>query len=62
MSCKEHDKVYSNNVCLTYPTQRPWVCRNCLKTGTDVDEYFQITDEYERLIKSKKEQANEQRD
>ncbi len=33
----DHDKSYSSDVILTYPTKHKWICRKCLAEGIDTD-------------------------
>ena len=55
MECNEHDKCYEDGAVLTSePAQIRWVCRKCLKTGTDIIGASSMRGrEYQDLINKK---------
>ena len=49
-----HDKCYSDVVLMTFPVQKPWICRICEEQGTDqIPMFSDKENEYEVRVKNK---------
>lgn len=51
MICDHSKKVYDNNILLSYPTKRKWLCTLCGENGIETEDTY-ISNEYNEWIKT----------
>lgn len=52
MNC-DHDKSYSQNILLSHPAKRRWICRKCMDEGIDVEHPAWPWNDYDALKRLK---------